>query len=478
MQFVMILILALLSSSAHSQPAVPNDIPEPYRERELASPPSVREDLDALRKEGASKGWTFKIGATTPFSMSPKQLTSLVPPSNLLEEASAQNKIAFRLEGLDDENARLAGIPKTGRLQGCDPSATSFNWRDQGKVGAIRNQLTCGSCFVFSAVAAYEAAYDIINNRKIDVSEQHILSCSGGGNCNNGGYYNRVFQWLLTNGASSETDLPYSDNDGVCLANTPGRYRAVNWGYVSDRTQIPLTSEIKEAICRAGPVVSGVVITPSFSAYAGGVFNDNSEDKIGHAVTIVGWDDAKNAWLVKNSWDTTWGEAGYAWIRYRANKIGWGAAWVRPANEKAPLPVSGLQAALDRSATTAVGAAGAVSAASVPTVRLEASSDGTEVKTSFRRSVWVQYDADAQLSDVKRAQSALRKLGVYVPAAEKVTGKSPTKLEVRYFRDEDRLIAGLVLNTLKEAGFSNGVAKRVNIETKGAPIEVWFPRAS
>src|SRR5690606_12507461 len=44
-------------------------------------------------------------------------------------------------------------------------------------------------------------------------------------------------------------------------------------------------------------------------------------------IVLVGWDDSKNAWLMRNSWGTNWGEDGYMWIDYGSNSIGAYAAW-------------------------------------------------------------------------------------------------------------------------------------------------------
>ena len=63
-------------------------------------------------------------------------------------------------------------------------------------------------------------------------------------------------------------------------------------------------------------------------AYKGGVFNEKTEGKVGHVVLLIGWDDDRQAWLVKNSWGEKWGEKGFGWIKYGSNNIGQFAAWI------------------------------------------------------------------------------------------------------------------------------------------------------
>ena len=63
---------------------------------------------------------------------------------------------------------------------------------------------------------------------------------------------------------------------------------------------------------------------------------------------LIGWDDSKQAWLVKNSWGTGWGEGGYAWIHYGANDIGRTGTWwaAAPAKPLLRLPPIVLQEAV------------------------------------------------------------------------------------------------------------------------------------
>jgi cathepsin L len=59
-----------------------------------------------------------------------------------------------------------------------------------------------------------------------------------------------------------------------------------------------------------------------------GVFDGKKMGMINHDLLLVGWDDKKEAWLVKNSWGEKWGEKGFAWIGYGSNNIGVFAAWI------------------------------------------------------------------------------------------------------------------------------------------------------
>ena len=56
--------------------------------------------------------------------------------------------------------------------------------------------------------------------------------------------------------------------------------------------------------------ISVAVDASDWGYYHSGIFSDcNSE--MNHGVLLVGVDNTKKYWLVKNSWGTEWGENGY-----------------------------------------------------------------------------------------------------------------------------------------------------------------------
>jgi len=98
------------------------------------------------------------------------------------------------------------------------------------------------------------------------------------------------------------------------------------------------------AISAHGPVYATVAANSAFHNYTGGTFNSTATATINHAIVLVGWDDSRNAWRLKNSWGTYWGEQGYMWIPYTSLHVGSYAAYAVPKGQPAPsqLTVTGV----------------------------------------------------------------------------------------------------------------------------------------
>ncbi|UCD95518.1 MAG: T9SS type A sorting domain-containing protein [Candidatus Zixiibacteriota bacterium] len=205
----------------------------------------------------------------------------------------------------------------------------SLNWEDSGKVTPVRNQGSCGSCWDFAATAALEAVYKIEHDIEYDLSEQQILSCAESGSCG-GGWMVYNYEHWLDYGAIVESAMPYDGGPySDTIPCTEDLYPVV--ARIDSWTAVPQDiNSLKTALLTA-PVAVAFRVTGDFYSYDGGCFSYG--EPVGspnHAVLLVGWNDTlcngDGAWRVKNSWDTTWGESGYFWIKYGECNFGVAAA--------------------------------------------------------------------------------------------------------------------------------------------------------
>lgn len=317
------------------------------KSRELSAPAAIKSKLEGLRSEIKKSGFTFEVGYTEAMDKPLEQLTGLQVPADAAARAQTQMSLSAKMVSDDDEDIK-AHAKVTPGFKAVAPQSLAtggvgsavFNWVTLGKVTPVRNQLSCGSCWVFGTMAAFETSWAIRNNQMIDTSEQDVLSCAktvpgGGGSCS-GGWMEYVTKYLYLQGTGTEASKPYTASNGTCTA-IARPYKASAWGFVAG-TGLPTVAQLKAALVQHGTLSVGVMATSAFQAYTGGVFNQQVAG-LNHCVAIVGWDDGKGAWLIKNSWGTGWGLGGYMWIKYGANGIGSHAVWVdAKATPPAPPP--------------------------------------------------------------------------------------------------------------------------------------------
>ena len=342
-----------------------------YAKLEASASAELKLRLTAIRGEVEKRKWSFDVGATAVSEHPPimmkgltekKQRPVLPPPETASPAANAFLRFrlaralppqALAVRADDDDSGEGVPAPPQGpvepsKVQGTSgaeyPSsafpradAPAFSLRD--KLTPVKSQGECGSCWAFAVMGALEGAESWFNARKLDLSEQYAINCvpvypQNQSNCD-GQYPSVLADYLTSNAVPTETALPYvSGRDlsvGSCAQGLAPSYLLKSWGSVGQRWYDATVEEIKDALVTHGPVVTWVFVDDRyFFNYRGGVYDADLDGYPNHAVAIVGWDDARGAWHVRNSWGEDWGEDGYMWIKYGASSIGYDALWVEP----------------------------------------------------------------------------------------------------------------------------------------------------
>jgi cathepsin L len=360
--FVSLLISLVFSMSLSAQEI-------DYAKRELTASPAVRAKLTSMRSRIAQRKANFTVGYTDVFDKQTNQITGFKPNPNYrsLQPGTVRMMDADRAAKLEFQ--RRTGKVFVDAILAPSASAPFLDWRRLGIKTVVQNQGGCGSCWDFGALAAYESSYQKRNGTTPDLSEQQILDCSGAGSCS-GGDHTEAFAYLISKGTVPEASLPYAyTKSAACKFTGGGGYDAVAWNYVTWEAisgtnpwpRIPTVSELKAALAEHGPLAVGLWANDAFKGYTGGVFEElhppGSIDEDGltvqpdgslmgpyeghiiyasnHIVLLLGWDDSRGAWLIKNSWGKVWGETGgygtdrgYAWVKYNNLNVGLWGAWV------------------------------------------------------------------------------------------------------------------------------------------------------
>lgn len=302
-------------------------------DREISPDEAAR--LDAFRAEVERNGYDWVVGPTSVSHLTPEEFHRMlgggIPP-----------EIAAMCDTMAPDPASLN---RTYR--------SSFDWRDYDGVTPAKDQGSCGSCWAFGAVGATEAHVRINEGVLLDLSEQQALDCNYQGSSCDGGNSAHAYAVHVDPGAISEECFPYIAMESTCRERLCDKIAIIDgYTYVTNSE-----SSLKYALETYGPLSVGMHAYDDLSGYSSGCYEHAGTDYTNHVVLMVGWDDAacegEGAWLIKNSWGTSFGFNGYFWIKYGSCRIGTGA--MRPINAHTPktrlVPdeYASIQAALDAS---------------------------------------------------------------------------------------------------------------------------------
>jgi len=255
--------------------------------------------LEKMRAEIARSGDQFTVGDNEAMQYSIDQLCTF-NPDMLPEDVTMY----------EDNEMDLAAV---------NALPTSYT----GYYTPIKNQGSCGSCWSFSMIGNFEGVIKKATGTTVDLSEQNLLDCNPYGYSCSGGFFN--YGYLMSPGAALESCDPYVGYKKTCKSSCTKPYKVASWAYVGTSSSVPTTTAIKTAIYNYGTVGAAVYVDSYWQAYSGGTFTRNATGSPNHAIILMGWDDSKGAWRLKNSWGTSWGESGFMWIKYGVQKVGYAA---------------------------------------------------------------------------------------------------------------------------------------------------------
>jgi hypothetical protein len=133
-----------------------------------------------------------------------------------------------------------------------------------------------------------------------------------------GSTFGDAFRIMMLQGAAPLSAMPYTASPFVPVSPaavaSAGEFRIDTFRTVAFRDR----AEMKTQLFNGFPIVFAAHVDQAFQAWQGaGVMNAAGGGYLGrHAMVVVGYDDARGAYRVMNSWGRGWGDGGYAWIAY------------------------------------------------------------------------------------------------------------------------------------------------------------------
>jgi C1A family cysteine protease len=200
----------------------------------------------------------------------------------------------------------------------------------------VEEQRQLGSCTAQAVVGAYELLTKMhYPDQFVDLSRLFLYynarKLSGDINEDIGAYISTAIEAVKTYGLCREDLWPYDpskfDVEPAYICYRDARKRTIEKVY-----EITSHEEIINMLDQWHPVVVGVAVYSDFNKVNNvdtilKMPRDNEEPIGSHAMCIVGYDDSKQQFLLRNSFGDDWGEGGYFWVPYEYADANFSDMW-------------------------------------------------------------------------------------------------------------------------------------------------------
>lgn len=238
-------------------------------------------------------------------------------PITALDDAARQNLLGVTVDR--EALAELAMQPRAFAAIVGLPA--QFDWRNvngHNHVSPVKNQANCGSCVSFCVCATIESTVSIVGGGLVDLSEADLHFCSShGANC--GGWWpSNALAEATRRGVPPEWLFPYTSafegGNPSCKINPNRDSQLFRPGSV---VTLQTMAERKQWLSSRGPVCAVIHVYGDFFSAGRNVYHHVTGDSAGyHCIEVIGYSDVEKCWICKNSWDTSWGDAGFFKIGY------------------------------------------------------------------------------------------------------------------------------------------------------------------
>ena len=237
-------------------------------------------------------------------------------------------------KALEAEVQGISDVPTENAGEIVSAPAT-YDLRTAGRVSPVKNQGSCGSCWAFASYGSLES--EVLPGQMFDFSENNLKNTNGfdGYACSGGNSEMATAYLVRWSGAVAESDDPYVASP---ISNSPTGLPVQE--HSQEILEIPGRSgpldnnNIKAALQTTGALYSTMFWDTAYYNPASTAYYYSGTSGSNHAVTIIGWDDTYSrtnfitappgdgAFIIKNSWGTSWGNNGYFYMSYYDSKAG------------------------------------------------------------------------------------------------------------------------------------------------------------